>query len=273
VHVKPLRIASAVALVIAAGSLAAATPSAHAASDARLVGKFTLKGKVTRARHVRGEHKGQKVKRTWRFTPQCGRGVCTKVTLRRQRSARKVEKLTLSRTKVGTYAGRGKFYFALRCAGRVYKKGGLARTKVTLSITRTATVLGQPFATAVKATYSNPRRTNRTPCHGRSLGRDGARYSGKIVAVPGPPGADFGTTKPDPLGTTVDFDDESARGAGGAKIVQRSWDFGDQSSGAANRGTGATPEHTFSAHGTYRVTLTVTDANGLTSTTTKQVVA
>ena len=272
-HVKPPRIALAVALATSASALAAAAPSAHAATDARLVGKFTLRGKVTRAHHVRGEHRGQRVTRTWRFAPRCARGVCTKVTLRRQRSASKVEKLTLSRTKIGTYSGRGKFYFALRCAGRVYKKGGLAKTKVTLSITRSATVQGQAFATALKATYSNPRRANRTPCHGRSLGRDGARYSGKIATVPAPPGADFGATKPDPLGTTVDFDDESARGAGGAKIVQRSWDFGDPSSGAANTGTGATPEHTFSAHGTYQVTLTVTDANGLTSTTTKPVAA
>ena len=257
---------------IAVAALVAATP-AGAATDARLTGRFTLKGKITRAVHVRGEHKGQRVTRTWRFAPQCGRGVCTKVTLRRQRSAEKVQKLTLARTKIGTYSGRGKFYFALRCAGRVYKKGGVARTKVTVTITRTRTIQGQPFATAVKARYSNPGRANRTPCRGRGLGSDAARYGGRIVTVPTPPAADFASRKPDPLGTTVDFSDESARGAGGARIVRRRWDFGDPSSGAANMATGTAPSHEFSAHGSYRVTLTVTDSNGLTSTTTKQVAA
>jgi hypothetical protein len=262
-------------LLIPAVSLAAlvAAPPATAATDARLVGRFTLKGRITRAEHVRGERKGQKVTRTWRLAPRCAQGVCTKVTLRRERSAKRVQKMTLHRTKVGTYSGRGRFYVALRCGGRVYKKGGLAKTKVTLRITRTATVQGQQFATALKATYSNPRRTNRTPCRRRSLGRDAARYSGRIVTVPTPPAADFATARPDPLGTTIDFSDASARGAGGARIVAQEWSFGDPSSGAANTASGPQPQHTFSAHGTYDVTLTVTDSNGLTATTTKQVAA
>jgi hypothetical protein len=260
--------AAAAAVAVAA---TAAAP-AHAAVDARVVGKFAMSGKVTRAEHVRGEHKGQKVKRTWRISPLCDSGVCAQLTLRRQRSAHKTEKLTLTKTNTGTYSGRGHFYFALRCAGKVYKRGGRATTKVTLTVTRRTTVQGRRFATALKATYSNPKRTNRTPCKGRSLGRDAARYSGKVTTVPGPPTADFSSTKPDPLGTTANFQDESARGPGGASVTTYSWSFGDPASGAANTATGPAPSHDFSAHGSYDVTLTVTDSNGLKSTTTKQVV-
>ncbi len=50
-----------------------------------------------------------------------------------------------------------------------------------------------------------------------------------------------------------------------------SWNFGDPSSGAQDTSTEENPSHTFSAPGTYTVTLTVTDADGLTSMTTRQI--
>jgi hypothetical protein len=260
------------AAAVAIAATAATAAPAGAAVDARVIGRFAMRGKVTRADHVRGEHKGERVKRTWRISPRCEPGVCAQLTLRRERSAHRTEKLTLTKTGTGTYSGRGHFYFALRCAGKVYRRGGRASTKVTLTVTRRGTVQGRRFATALKATYSNPKRTNRTPCKGRSLGRDAARYSGKVTTVPGPPTADFASTKPDPVGTTADFQDESARGPGGARISSYSWDFGDPASGDANTGAGPAPSHDFSAHGTYDVSLTVTDRNGLRSTRSKQVV-
>ncbi len=49
-------------------------------------------------------------------------------------------------------------------------------------------------------------------------------------------------------------------------IVSRSWNFGDGTSG-----NGKTPTHTYSSAGTYAVTLTVTDNNGASDTSTETV--
>jgi len=51
-----------------------------------------------------------------------------------------------------------------------------------------------------------------------------------------------------------------------ATLTSYAWDFGDGSSG-----TGQTVDHPYSAPGTYAATLTVTDAQGLTDTETRQV--
>ncbi len=64
-------------------------------------------------------------------------------------------------------------------------------------------------------------------------------------------------------GVTVDFTDTSSGTGcgGGAPIVSRSWDFGD---GATSTGPAANVRHTYAAPGDHVVTLTVTDASGLT---------
>jgi PKD repeat protein len=55
-------------------------------------------------------------------------------------------------------------------------------------------------------------------------------------------------------------------------VTSWQWDFGDPASGAANSSSDASPAHRYGSPGTYSVTLTVRDANGLTATTTHQVV-
>ncbi len=57
------------------------------------------------------------------------------------------------------------------------------------------------------------------------------------------------------IGTSVSFTDLST--AGGSPIISRSWDFGD-----GNSSTVTNPSHTYTAPGTYSVTLVVTAANG-----------
>ncbi len=54
-------------------------------------------------------------------------------------------------------------------------------------------------------------------------------------------------------------------------IASTTWDFGDPNSGDANTAEGINVEHSFSAAGTYTVTLTVTDGEGLSHSTTQSV--
>ena len=56
-----------------------------------------------------------------------------------------------------------------------------------------------------------------------------------------------------------------------ASLVSWQWNFGDPSTGAANRSTEQNPVHRFSHAKTYTVTLTVTDSNGQSATTVKYV--
>jgi PKD repeat protein len=65
-------------------------------------------------------------------------------------------------------------------------------------------------------------------------------------------------------GSPVTFDGSASTDPSGATITSYSWKFGDGATA-----TGATTSHTYSAAGSYRVTLTVTDSNGLTGTQTQ----
>jgi len=64
---------------------------------------------------------------------------------------------------------------------------------------------------------------------------------------------------------TVTFDASGSAASGG--VASYSWNFGDGSAPA----TGVNPSHTYSAAGTYRVTLTVTDALAASSSLTRAV--
>lgn len=58
------------------------------------------------------------------------------------------------------------------------------------------------------------------------------------------------------FGTATPF---AATIGGGSGVAVATWNFGDATSGTANTATGLTPTHTFSAPGTYTVTLSVTE--------------
>jgi PKD repeat protein len=61
-------------------------------------------------------------------------------------------------------------------------------------------------------------------------------------------------------GLTATFTDTSTDPQGNGTIASRSWNFGD-----GGTSTATNPSRTYAAAGTYSVTLTVTDAGGLTA--------
>lgn len=251
------------AVLVLAATAAPGVAKQARGGGARLQGTFTMHGRLTSVDNVRGEHGGQRVTRRWRFVSRCRRGACAKVILYRERDRRATDVVTLHRRRANVYAGTGQFYVPLSCAGRAYRRGGLAAEIITVRITRAEAVQTKRFATAITAVYRNPARYNGTLCSG-FLGHDGARYSGRATAAPGPPTADF-SAAPNVATQSAAFSDASRRGSSGAPIRAWRWSFGDPASGSANSSSAANPSHTFSAHGTYAVTLTVTDANGLTA--------
>lgn len=78
---------------------------------------------------------------------------------------------------------------------------------------------------------------------------------------PGDPTASFSYSASQ---LTVSFTDQSSDNDG--NIVSRSWDFGD-----GNSSTATNPTHTYGSTGSYNVTLTVTDNDGLTDTTSQSI--
>jgi hypothetical protein len=250
-------------------TVALVSPATGAAAPARLGGTFLMLGKVTSVHQVFGEHRGQRVRRTWIFIPKCATGACHRVTLVRRRSGKQiVDTLVLKRRRQNLYVGRSHFWVALKCAGQVINHGGRATEKITVRVTRTGLVGTTPFARAITATYQNPTRVNMTRCPG-GIGHDAASYRGtRVSPLPGAPNAAFAVAT-NPAALTASFTDQSAPGPSGASIVAWSWSFGDPAS-ASNTSSSQNAAHQFSAHGTYVVTLQVRDANGQTATISEQ---
>jgi hypothetical protein len=170
-----------------AARAAAPPPVPLAIAAARLQGQFLLEGKVTKAKHIPGEHVGQVVSRTWTFNPTCPAGACDQVQLVRARVSG-TDTLVLSRRRPGYYVGVGTFFAPLRCGTRVYPLG--AAVPFTVTVTVTASLAGPDglIASRVNATYVNRSRRNRTPCVG-VLGHDAATYHGHLLLGPPPPGS------------------------------------------------------------------------------------
>jgi PKD domain len=251
----------------------AAKPKARAPRpvDARVSAAFNMQGRITTAVRVPGERRGQRITRQWTFTGQrCAGNVCRRLVLTRQRAAGQFDRLVLSRTGVGRYAGSGSFYAPLQCRGAIYPQGQLARYRVTVTVTHAVSVEGVPFATALTATYTNARRTDRTICP-TGPSHDAATYSGTAAPAPSPPSAAFSVSAA-PGSETVTVTSTSTPGGDQAPITGFAWNFGDPSSGPADGATAARASHTFTGPGTYTVSLTVADSSGLTATQQQQVV-
>jgi PKD repeat protein len=264
----------AMGVILGAALMLVAVAPAHAAgvADARISTTYIMHGQIVTAVRVHGEHRGQSITRRWTFTGLgCAGSVCRRLSLRRQRSANHFDHVTLSRVGVGSYAGSGRFSSGLRCRGRRYPHGLVVPYTVRVQVAQAVPIEGIAFAGQLSAVYTNGRRIDHTPCPiGPS--HDAARYTGVAAPLPSPPAAAF-LVAVHPADDSATFTDTAARGAGGAAIVARAWQFGDPGSGAADTATATPAGHTFSAPGIYQVTLTVTDANGLTATATQAVTA
>jgi PKD repeat protein len=241
--------------------------------NARVIGTFTMRARVTAAVNVRGEHPGQRLTRRWVIVARgCHGSVCTTLELDRQRIDRRHSRIRLHRIGSGRYTGRGVFFAPLSCEGRVYPRGTRVPYKITLTVADTTQVGGVSFARRITARYLNPSRTDTTPC---PLGpsHDAARYTGRLTTpLPGAPLAKFYVSV-NGANDVASFTDYSYRGRRGARLVSQLWNFGDPASGEADHSTLANPKHLYSAPGNYLVTLTETDASGLVSTKTKIVTA
>jgi hypothetical protein len=178
----------AVALMVGAATPAAASsqPPPPSPATARLQGQFRMAGYVTVAHNVRGEHTGQPVARTWTFTPSCPTGVCSTIGLVRRRAGGS-DQLVLTLLSPGYYVGTGRFFAPLRCAGRTWRRGASVPFTIAVQVTGAALAGSDVLATAITATYTNPSRSNRTPCVA-VLGHDAATYSGQLVPTPPPTG-------------------------------------------------------------------------------------
>jgi PKD repeat protein len=117
-----------------------------------------------------------------------------------------------------------------------------------------------------------------------SLGRTGTGTVAVTVSSPTPPAspvAAFTSSPPSPslgAGGRVFFDGSTSTTPSGSAIVTYRWNFGDGTiisgapGGAAPEGgTFRAPQHVYGATGSYTVTLTVTDGNGLSGSTTATV--
>jgi len=247
------------------------TAAAASVVDARVLGTFSMRARVTAAVNVRGEHAGQVFRRRWVITADgCQGNVCPTLELLRQRSRHLYSRLELHRVGVGRYAGRGAFYAALACKGRIYRHGSRAPYRITLRVVGATEVGGVFFARRITATYVNRRRSDSTPC---PLGpsHDAARYRGRVGSLQElAPVAAFAVGV-DARNGVASFTNASFAGRDGSQLVSSLWGFGDPGSGLADSSTLQDPVHQFSAPGVYDVTLTETDGDGLSSTATQTV--
>jgi hypothetical protein len=175
---RPVLLAVTLLAFSSAAALGQTTPAA-APGNPSLEGYFLLNGRITSAVHIPGEHAGQRLRRSWVFLPLCRAGACVDVALIRSRG--RGGTIVLHRTAPALYQGEGSFFAPVRCGHRVFRTGATVPFAIAVRIlsTRLAGSAGDGatrlVASAIRATYTNPLRVNRTPCVAVSA-RDSATY-------------------------------------------------------------------------------------------------
>jgi hypothetical protein len=261
-----------VLVVLGVAFCCVASPAAAlAATNARVSGTFSMRAKVTSAVDVVGEHQGEILSRRWVIVPGgCTVDVCSSLQLDRQRSDNLYSVITLRRRGPGSYAGHGVFYAALECRGRLYPHGSRIPYRITLRVTATREVGGIVFARRIAATYVNRQRSDSTRCP-LAPSHDAGVYTGRLTSgLPSAPTAGF-TAAVDAATGTVTFTDISTP-VGSDMIVAQTWSFDDPESPEGSSSTLQNPTHTYLIPGSYAVTLSVLDAEGLSASVTQTVI-
>lgn len=242
------------------GLLAAAPVSASA--DARaggggpeLDGRWRMTFTTTSNHGFTNPKVGSRRVRIWIFERRGRRLVARRETaegfitlrLRRSGSVYRVE----WRTRAPCRRGNGKFTYS---------------ETVTFTVSDTETVGGRELGSRVTGRLIG--RSPKGDCGGDPGGRATDRLTGRRTDLPREPVAAFSVEPPmlsaaSPVTATAYLFDESTDDG---EVRSQQWDFGDPASGAANTATGPYAAHTYTAAGSYRVTLTVTDDVGLTDT-------
>ncbi|WP_249010103.1 hypothetical protein [Conexibacter sp. DBS9H8] len=154
-----------------------------------------MSARVTVAVNVRGEHAGERIRRVWVITGTgCGSLGCARLRVRRALGAGREATVWLAARRSGVYEGRGSFFVALRCLGRVDRHGSRVPYTLSLWVTRSVFVGSIRYATAIGARYLNRSRTDMTRC---PLGpsHDAGVYTGTLrSALPAPPPSSGTTT-------------------------------------------------------------------------------
>jgi hypothetical protein len=188
------RLAMVVALCLVAGAVVTVAragtprPILRSGGNARVRGRFQMRGVITRAVDVTGERRGEHVRRTWAIHPAgCARNVCRRLQVVRNRGRIRNSYVVLHRVGKGRYRGSGVFWVALKCLGHRYRLGSRVPYTITLQVARRERVGSVWYATSIRATYANRSRTDATRC---PLGpaSDAARYVGRLASrLPVPP--------------------------------------------------------------------------------------
>ncbi len=224
-----------------------------------LEGRWTMRFTTISNRGFVAPKVGTRTTRTWLFERRCASGRCRLVARREFREGYKT--LRVSR-RGSLYVVRYKTRAPCRNSSGTFPYS----ERITFTISSSKTLGGSRLASKLTG-----RLVGSSPAQGcqETPGRAVDRLRGERVDLPEPPEAAF-EYGPESLsvtaGATAFFTDASSDDG---EIQGWAWDFGDPGSGAANQSRQPNPSHMYTKAGTYRVTLTVTDDEGLTDTTSQ----
>jgi len=247
----PLASAPATAAGAALASAAASAPAPAAATPPAIEGSWTVRARVVSARGGARPPAGS------RRSAEYGARPCSAPCL-----VRLAERLP----------GGGHPVIAFSRSGRIYS--GTARTRMRCAGGRVRARVTDRFQISSRVRRNGRRLAAnlsgdailRGTCNGAAA-RLVVRWTAVRNDLPEPPTPGF-TTAPDPVSLKADgglatFEDTSVDDLDGGEVVGWQWDFGDPASGASNVATGPRVTHTYTTVGTFTVTLTVTDDDGL----------